>query len=410
MEAHSLGSYVNEYMIGGAAFIIMLSILVSRALGRFAIPSLAVFLGIGMLAGSEGLGGITFDNAWVAQFIGLLALAIIIFSGGFHTEWKEIRPLLKEGAALATVSVILTAIMIGAFAAYWIDIPIIGGMLLGAIVSSTDAAAVFSVLRSRNVNMRKDIRALLEFESASNDPMAVLLTIGVIEYIMSRHVGHNLFVLVMAQQIAVGLVVGYAFARATVFLLERIRLDYKGLYPVLLLSLVCITYALTDVLGGSGFLAVYVMGVTMGHRRFLHRALLQDFFEGLAWLSQIAMFVIMGLLVFPSRLATIWQHGLVIAAFIMFVARPASTMITLAPFRMGWRERVLISWTGLRGSVPILLATFPIVAGVPHADKIFDTVFFVVLISILVQGITIPPFARMLGLTEETAAETKTIA
>jgi len=397
----SISDHFNEYLIGGASLITMLSIFASKALGRFAIPSLIAFLGIGMLAGSEGLGGIYFDNAWAAQFVGLVALAFIIFTGGFHTEWKQIRGLLKEGTVLSTIGVVLTAVMIGGFSSYLLKIPLPIGMLLGAIVSSTDAAAVFSVLRSRSIRLRGDMLALLEFESASNDPVAVLLTIGIIHYVMSEQATHQELVFMITQQIMVGLAAGYALGRLASLVMERMTLEYKGLYPVLLMSFVCLGYAITDVLGGSGFLAVYIMGICMGRTRFVHKASLQDFFDGLSWLSQIAMFVVLGLLVFPSRLITVWSSGLIIAFFIMFVARPASVFLTMLPFRMGIREKTLISWVGLRGSVPIVLATFPVVAGVPHAGKIFDIVFFIVLVSIAVQGVSIPWVTRWLGLESQ---------
>lgn len=398
-----MGDHLNEYLIGGASFIVLLSLFASKAFGRFAIPSLAVFLGVGMLAGSEGLGGVFFDNAWVAQFVGVIALAIIIFSGGFHTEWKEVRPRLVPGALLSTLGVVLTAGMVGIFSSWLLRLPLATGLLLGAIVSSTDAAAVFSVLRSQNMPLRIDMRALLEFESASNDPMAVLLTVGVIHYIADGASAHFRVAPLMLQQVGVGLAVGYAMARASIVLIERVKLDFRGMYPVLLLALVCIDYALTDVLGGSAFLATYVTGVAMGCRRFLHKAALQDFFDGLTWLSQITMFVVMGLLVFPSQLVSVWWPALLIAAFIMFVARPASVLLMLLPFRMGWREKLFVSWVGLRGSVPIVLATLPILAGVAHADLIFDVVFFIVLVSVLVQGTSIPFLARGLGLNVENA-------
>jgi len=390
--------YSIEFIISAAALLLILSIVLSKLVSSLAVPALLVFLAIGMLAGSEGLGGIYFDNAWVAQFTGVLALVLIIFAGGFHTEWKNIQPILKKGSILSTIGVFITALLVGVFTHYAFDVPLLTCLLLGAIVSSTDAAAVFSVLRSKNVNLKGDLAPLLEFESASNDPMAVLLTVGVIQVTVGADAASFSFVLFFIKQLAIGAAAGFFMGNIIVIIMKKLHLEYTGLYPPLAIALVLITYGATALLEGSGFLAVYIVGLIMARNEFPHKKNLMHFHNGLAWLMQIVMFVILGLLVFPSRLKGIIVPGLAISAFLMLVARPVSVFLPLAFSKIKVREKVLISWVGLRGSVPIVLATFPLMAGVPDADIIFNVVFFIVLTSVLIQGTSIPIVAKLLKL------------
>jgi len=390
--------YSIEFIISAAALLLILSIVLSKLVSSLAVPALLVFLAIGMLAGSEGLGGIYFDNAWVAQFTGVLALVLIIFAGGFHTEWKNIQPILKKGSILSTIGVFITALLVGVFTHYAFDVPLLTCLLLGAIVSSTDAAAVFSVLRSKNVNLKGDLAPLLEFESASNDPMAVLLTVGVIQVTVGADAASFSFVLFFIKQLAIGAAAGFFMGKIIVIIMKKLHLEYTGLYPPLAIALVLITYGATALLEGSGFLAVYIVGLIMARNEFPHKKNLMHFHNGLAWLMQIVMFVILGLLVFPSRLKGIIVPGLAISAFLMLVARPVSVFLPLAFSKIKVREKVLISWVGLRGSVPIVLATFPLMAGVPDADIIFNVVFFIVLTSVLIQGTSIPIVAKLLKL------------
>jgi cell volume regulation protein A len=270
-------------------------------------------------------------------------------------------------------------------------------LLLGAIVSSTDAAAVFSVLRSRGIGLKGRLKPLLELESGSNDPMAVFLTIGLIQLITQPGLSWTSLIGLFLQQMILGAVLGYAFGRLAVLVINRLRLSHEGLYPVVTIAFVLLTYGLTDRLGGSGFLAVYLAGIVLGNREFIHRRSLMRFHDGLAWLMQIAMFLSLGLLVFPSRLVPIMGVALLIAACLILVARPLSVFISLTFSRMHWREKALVSWVGLRGAVPIILATFPLLAGLPRADEVFNIVFFIVLTSVLLQGTTIPAAARLLG-------------
>ena len=382
-----------------ASGLLLLGVVASRLSSSLGIPGLLVFLAVGMLAGSDGPGGIAFDNAEVSQTLGVVALAFILFSGGISTSWDEIRPVVSQGAALATVGVLVTALLAGVTAQWAFDLPLETGLLIGAIVSSTDAAAVFAVLRSRNVSLRGQLRPLLELESGSNDPMAVFLTIGFLELVTNPSSDPIDFVPLFVAQMAIGALVGLGAGRLAVWALNRIRLDHDGLYPVMSLAFVGCIFAATTAVQGSGFLAVYVAGIVMAKRRFIHKNSLTRFHDGIAWVAQIGMFVVLGLLVFPSELPSVALRGLVVAASLILVARPIAVFLTLAPFRVPWRERAMISWVGLRGAAPIILATFPLMENAPDANLIFDTVFFIVLTSVAIQGTTIPLVARLLGVS-----------
>jgi cell volume regulation protein A len=384
------------------SIMLLLSVIASKISDRFGVPALLVFLLIGMLAGADGPGGIYFDDAALTQYIGILALSIILFSGGLDTDWSAVRGTMKEGLALATVGVVVTAGVVGIVASLALGLSWIQGFLIGAIVSSTDAAAVFSILRSRGIGLQMRVRSLLELESGSNDPMAVFLTIAAIGIINGQANGPLSIAGLLVTQAIFGLLVGFLLARLGLFLINRLRLGYEGMYPVLTLALITLTYSLAALLGGSGFLAVYVAGILLSREDFLHKRSLLRFYDSLAWLAQIVMFLTLGLLVFPSRMVAILQPGLLIAIALMFLARPVSVFLGLSLAKFSIREKAFISWVGLRGAVPIVLATFPFLARLPQADLIFNVVFFVVLLSVLVQGNTIPLAARLTGLVEPT--------
>lgn len=385
-----------EPFLAAAALLILIGVLASKISSRFGIPALLLFVAIGMAAGSEGIGRIAFADFELAQNVGVIALAYILFAGGLSTHWNDVKRVAAPGAALATVGVGLTAAISGTVAAWVLDLPWTTGLLLGAILSSTDAAAVFSVLRSRNVSLRGEIRPLLELESGSNDPMAVFLTVALIELITMPDVAVLTLASMFLQQAVVGAVVGFAVARAAVALVNHLRLEYDGLYPVVTLTVVVLAYTTTAMLGGSGFLAVYLAGVVMGSSEFLHKKSLSRFHDAIAWLAQISMFLVLGLLVFPSALLSAAVPALIVTLVLVAVARPIAVFVTLAVTRFGIREMTMVSWVGLRGAVPIILATFPLVENVPNADLIFNVVFFAVLVSVLVQGTTIPTVARWL--------------
>ncbi len=396
-----------EYILLGVSILLLLSVIVSKASGRLGIPALLLFLVIGMLAGSDGPGGIYFDDPWLAQFLGVVALVFILFAGGLDTNWGSVRPVLWSGLALSTLGVLLTALLVGWFATMVLGFSLLEGLLLGSVVSSTDAAAVFAVLRSRNVSLKGQLKPLLELESGSNDPMAVYLTMGFIHLLSHPTASMIDLIPMFLQQMALGAVLGYGMGKGMVLIINRLRLEYEGLYPVLTLSMVLLTYGATASVGGNGFLSVYLAGLVMGNGDFIHKKSLMRFHDGLAWLMQIAMFLTLGLLVFPSRLVPIIGVGLLVSMFLVFAARPVSVFISMLFTQMGFKEKVLISWVGLRGAAPIILATFPLLASIPKADMIFNLVFFIVLTSVLLQGTSIPLVARWLGVDTPAPARPK---
>jgi potassium/hydrogen antiporter len=379
-----------------ACVLVLLSIAASKASSRFGVPALLLFLAIGMVAGSEGVGGIKFDDAELARSIGVVALAIILFSGGLDTHVAGVRRILVRGVMLSTLGVLIAAGLTGLFAFAAAGLPLLQALLLGAIVASTDAAAVFGVLRARRIGLPEKVRDLLEFESGSNDAMAVFLTVSLISLIEGTGHAPGWLVGEFILDMGLGGLLGFAMGRATTWTINRVQLDHEGLYPVLSLALVLLTYSFTDFAGGNGFLAVYVAGMVMGGSVYLHKRSLTRFHDGLAWLMQITMFLTLGLLVFPSQLVPVIGIGLLVSAFLIFVARPIGVYASLAGSRFTLREQTLIGWVGLRGAVPIILATFPLVAGVEHSERLFSIVFFIVLVSALMQGTTISPVAKLL--------------
>lgn len=383
-----------------AGILLIASIIASKATGRVGVPALVIFLVVGMLAGSEGLGGIYFNDPALAQSLGVSALIFILFSGGLDTNWSFVRPSRWGALSLATVGVALTALLVGVFANRVLGFSLLEGLLLGAIVSSTDAAAVFAILRSKGVGLRGQIKPLIELESGTNDPMAVFLTTALIGLLTIPGATAVSLIPMFIQQMLLGAVFGYLFGRLAVTLLNRINLEYEGLYPVLTIGFVLVTYSLTDLVRGNGFLAVFLAGLVLGNSNFIHKRSLLRFHDGLAWLMQIVMFLTLGLLVFPSRLLPIAGQGLLLSIFLILIARPIGVFVSLLPMRIGLRDKAMVGWVGLRGAVPIILATFPLLAGIPAASTIFNLVFFIVLTSVLLQGTSIPLVARWLGVDE----------
>lgn len=394
-----------EYFLIYGALLLIAGVAASKLSDRFGIPALLLFLGIGMLAGSDGPGGIYFDDPLLAQNLGTIALVVILFSGGLDTSWKSIRPVIKEGILLATLGVFVTAGVMGLIIHWLLRISLLEGMLIGAIISSTDAAAVFSILRSRGIRLKGKLQPLLELESGSNDPMAVFLTIGLAQLILNPQQGILALVWMFIRQVGIGLALGILFGKGTLLLLNRLRLNSNGLNPVLTIAASFLAFGLTNVLGGSGFLAVYVAGVVMGREDFLHKRSILAFYDGLAWLMQIVMFLVLGLLVFPSHISAVVLPGLAVALGLVFIARPLAVMLSLSLTQFKFNEKVFISWVGLRGAVPIILATYPRVMGIQPATDIFNIVFFVVILSVLLQGSTMGIVARRLKLisTEESS-------
>lgn len=373
------------------------SVLASKASAKLGIPALILFIGLGMLAGSDGPGGLHFDNYSFAMQLGSIALAFIIFSGGLDTHWDTVKPLLWRGISLSTIGVAITCGLVAAFAIKVLGYSPTEAFLLGAIVSSTDAAAVFSVLRARSINLKRRLIPLLELESGSNDPMAVFLTVAIIQVIQRPESSALGLVGSFFVQMIVGTGLGWLTGRLARWLMAHIRLEYDGLYPAISIATVLLTFGGAHSVGGNGYLAVYVSGLTLGRSNFLHRLSLIQFHDGVAWLMQIAMFLTLGLLSFPSKLGEVAGVGLVLAFFLMLVARPLAVYAALAFAKMKRRERLFVAWGGLRGAVPIILAIFPLLAGVPKSNQMFHLVFFVVLVSVLVQSTTLPLVAKWLG-------------
>lgn len=381
-----------------AALLLLTSIILSKTSYKFGMPSLILFLITGMLAGSEGIGGIEFDDYRFAQFIGNIALIFIMFSGGLETKFSTIRPILWEGVILSTLGVLLTVFVVGGFVYLVTDFSLLVSLLIGSIVSSTDAAAVFGVFRSRKMGLKHNLRPLLELESGSNDPMAYIMTTTFIYLIQEPSTSFGGMAFLLVKSITLGTVAGWAFGKAALWLINRIKLDTEGLYPVLVMATTLLTFSATDLIGGNGFLAVYISAVILGNGNFVHKRSLTQFNDGLAWLMQVVMFLMLGLLVYPSKIVPVIGIGLVISFFMILVARPLVVFILMAFSKFSVKDKIFISWGGLRGAVPIVFASYALVAGVPHANTIFNIVFFISISSVLIQGTSLPFMARLLGL------------
>ncbi|MEX0769658.1 MAG: potassium/proton antiporter [Balneolaceae bacterium] len=390
-----------------SATLILISVYSSKLSMRYGIPALLIFLAVGMIFGSDGLNVVHFADYELAQSLGIIALIYILFSGGLDTKWDKIRPIVVPGILLSTIGVLVSSLIVGYFASLILRVSLLEGILLGAIISSTDAAAVFSVLRSKSIGFKHQLRELMEFESGTNDPMAIFLTIGMIQYITLPDMTWFSFVMLFVKQMSIGLFVGYLLGKAITWLINHANLAYDGLYPVLALSFVPLIYAGTDLLGGSGFLAVYLAGLVMGNSTFIHQRSLMNFFDGVGWLMQIAMFLTLGLLVFPSKIITVASSGLLIALALILLGRPLSIFLSLISTGIPFKAKSMVAWVGLRGAVPIILATFPLVAGLEQAELFFSVVFFVVVTSVLIQGPTIPLVARWLGVDSPVREKTR---
>lgn len=384
----------NILLVG--SLLLLMSIIAGKTSYKFGVPVLILFLAIGMLAGSEGLGGIYFDNPAVAQFIGIVSLNFILFSGGLDTNWAAVKPILREGVALSTLGVLLTALSLGTFVWLVTDFTIYESLLLGSIVSSTDAAAVFSILRSKSLALRTNLRPTLELESGSNDPMAYVLTIAFLTLVVHQDQNVASIIPLFLKQMILGAVAGLGFGKLSKYIINSIKLDFEGLYPVLVIALMFITFSATDFVGGNGFLAIYICAVYLGNQDLIHKKTILKMFDGIAWLMQIVLFLTLGLLVFPSQVFPYMGIGLLISIFLILVARPVGVFLSLMFFKMKLRRRFYISWVGLRGAVPIVFATYPLLAGIEKANMIFNIVFFISVTSVLIQGTTLSVVAKWL--------------
>jgi len=402
MGAELLSPIDHTLLIG--ALLLCLSILASKASDRTGMPLLLGFLLLGMLAGDDGPGGIVFDDVGVAAFVGNLALAVIVLDGGLRTRSETFHIGRLPALSLATVGVLVTAAIAGTAAIVLLDLPLLEGLLLGAIISSTDAAAVFALLRGHAIRLRERVGATLEIESGANDPMAVFLTLTLIDIVASGErltawglIGNFLW------DLGLGAVGGIAGGRILAELLKRVRLS-PGLAPLFVSAAGVCIFSLVNTGGGSGLLAVYLAGIVVGNSRPPGLVRILSVHDGLSWLMQIGMFLILGLLVEPDELFPIAPVALGVAVALILVARPAAVIACLAPFRFAASEQAFVAWVGLRGAVPIILAMFPMLAGLPHAREIFNVAFFVVLVSLSLQGWTLPAVARWLGVEREPRA------
>ncbi|KIL45525.1 potassium/proton antiporter [Jeotgalibacillus campisalis] len=394
IESFGIDSFV---LLGG--LLLICGVIVAKFSNKLGLPSLVLFILVGMIIGSDGLGIVYFDNMNTAQLIGIMALIIILFEGGMQTKWATVRSVALPSLSLATFGVLLTSGIVGYIAYLLFDVTLLEGLLFGAIVGSTDAAAVFAVLKERNIKAK--MGATLEAESGTNDPMAVFLTLAFIELILID--GSTIWGLIPSffWQMGLGLAFGLILGKIASVSINRIKLDSSGLYPIFSLAFALLSYSVTQVAGGSGFLAVYVAALVIGNSELTYRYSIFQFNEGFAWMSQILMFIILGLLVFPAQVFTmnIILNGLLLSVVLIFVARPIAVYLSTIGMNYSNKEKLFLSWAGLRGAVPIVLATFPVVAGIEKGQLFFNVVFFIVLTSTLLQGSTISYVAKKLKLT-----------
>ena len=410
---------MNDIVSNLPGYLTVLAILIlagacsSKLSSRLNVPVLLVFLGVGMFAGTDFLGIVAFDSAATANTIGSIAMAFILYSGGYDTSWKSIRNVLGYGSVLSSFGVLLTAFFVGifTFALFTVGFHYFSDylgfsrkpsfewcLLLGSIVSSTDAAAVFAILRSRSVSLKGKLQPLLEYESGSNDPMAAFLTIFMVGMILSPGASYWMILPMFLVKMSLGVLYGFLIAKLAVWLFNKIDFEYDGLYYVLGIGVVMLTFGASEFSYGNGFMAVYVAGVVMGNSKFIYQHGIGRFHDGIGWLMQVMLFGMLGLLSFPKQLPDVAIPGVAIALFLMFAARPAAVFLCMFRSKFTMKERLFVSWVGLRGGAPIMLATYPLMAHLPDAWKMFNIVFFIVLMSVLVQGKTLMPFAKKLKL------------
>lgn len=403
-----------EYYIFAGSVLLFIGILMSKTGYRTGMPILLVFMFVGMFFGCDGV-GIEFHEVNHAQTLGIFALNIILFSGGMETRLKDIRPVLQQGILLSTAGVLLTTLFTGLFI-FWIsdnsplglEMSLVTSLLLAATMSSTDSASVFNVLRTQKIGLKYNLRSLLELESGSNDPMAYMLTVTLIQLLTAHSTGITGTLTLFVLQFVIGGLGGFLLGKLSVWILGRIKLENPSLYPILLLSIVFIIYTVTNVCQGNGYLAVYIAGILVGNASIPNRKETRTFMDGITWLFQIMMFIVLGLLVKPHEMLNMFLVALLISGFMILIARPLSVFLCLSPFRrMNIRSKLFISWVGLRGAAPIIFATYPVVADIPGSGQLFNIVFFVTILSLMTQGVTIPRVARWLRLDQPLIQEEK---
>ncbi len=378
------------------AILLLIATFSSKMSARFGVPGLIIFIALGMIFGSDGFNLIQFDDPVLAQQIAIACMIIILFEGGFSTKNELLRLAFQPAFSLATLGIIITAVTLGLLSHLLIGLPLETAILIGAIVSSTDAAAVFAIFRNKRIDPKT--AATIEVESASNDPMAIILTVTIISFMQGEITSWQVFLGTLLWQILAGLTIGYLLGKIAPLLINRIKLDSGGFYYVLVLSLCFLSYGLADELNTNGFLAVFIAGCYIGNADFVYKQGISRFVEGLSTFSQVVLFLMLGLLVFPSDLVQNWQHGIIIAIILTFIARPVAVFLCTIFWEYNLREKLFICWGGIKGAVPIMLATYPYVEGLEGGSYYFNVVFFVVLLSAIIQGSSIDLVAKKLNL------------
>lgn len=388
------------------ALILLICVTSSKLLYRFGIPALLIFLVLGMLFGSDGVVGIYFDNFALSRDICSIGLVFIMFYGGMGTNWKMAKPVAVPAICMSTLGVVVTAGLTGLFCYFVLRMSLLEGLLVGAVVSSTDAASVFSILRSRKLNLKGGLASLLEVESGSNDPFAYMLTVTVLSF-MNGGGGEPVWWMLI-KQVAFGLLIGFALAKVSAFFLRRVHFEMEGLYTICVMAIAILSYALSEWLGGNGYLSVYLVGIVLGNSRFPCKQSVLHFFDGISWLMQMLLFFTLGLLAFPSNLPAVALAGMGVSVFLILIARPAATFGILSWFKVPLRQQLLVSWVGLRGAASIVFAIYAVTYQVALKNDIFHIVFFVALFSVAVQGTLIPLVARKLQLVDTESTVLKT--
>ncbi|MDU2753714.1 MAG: potassium/proton antiporter [Clostridium sp.] len=389
-----------------SGLVLLICITSSKMLYKFGVPMLLIFIVLGMLFGSDGIVGIYFDNYDLTSTLCSIALVFIMFYGGFGTNWKMAKPVAKQSILMSTFGVIITSLLTGVFCYFILNTSLLEGLLIGSIVGSTDAASVFTILRSQKLNLKSEIASLLEVESGSNDPIAYMMTLSIV-MIMSSGLSWSIVPMIL-KQIIFGILLGAVLAKATVFIIRRANFELEGFYSIFIIAIAILAYALSEFIGGNGYLSVYIAGIILGNSKIPHKKSLVAFFDGISWIMQIMLFFMLGLLSFPSRLPQVIGVSILISIFMIFIARPIATHVILRGFKTPIKEQILISWVGLRGAASIVFAIFAITSGVPIENDIFHIIFFIALISVSVQGTLLPKVAQKLDLVDNETTVLKT--
>lgn len=394
------------YIMLIGALVLLMCVTSSKLLYRFGVPSLLIFLCLGMLFGSDGPGGIAFDNFELAGQICSFGLIFIMFYGGFSTNWKAAKPVAAQAITMSTLGTILTAVLTGLFCYFALGVSLLEGLLIGSVVGSTDAASVFSILRSRKLNLKGGLASLLEVESGSNDPVAYMMTMIFLTLLSGE--GQGMLGLMLFKQIIFGLALGFLIAKLSALVLKKVNLEIDGLYPIFTMAIAILSYAACEWIGGNGYLCVYIVGIMLGNSKILHKRSMVHFFDGISWLMQILLFFTLGLLSFPTKLPAVALSGTLLSLFMILVARPAATFGILSFFKVPFRQKLFVSWVGLRGAASIVFAIFAVNNNAVLREDLFHMVFFVALFSVAVQGTLIPGFAKKLKLVEDASPVLKT--